>query len=219
MRLSLVSLCLLSLVACGGDDDGGNPMLVDAGPGSGGEDAPPVSNCKAAPSYSGTFNDQNGAAETGDGNETANLSGLAALNMDPDFLFVDLWEGYGVFTGGITTGTFTIEGDEASPADCGACVSIYADIVLTGNSLTAADIYAATGGTLTISSINDTFEWSLSNVTLQHVASVVGGQPTAVESDCTTTVTNATFNATIDAGQLRSKNGPIRLRAQRVTKR
>jgi hypothetical protein len=218
MRLSLVSLALLPLVACGGDDDGGNnpPVLVDAAVSV---DAPPTNtNCTASPTYSVSLDDTNSYAESYGTGPDGYVEGAGLLNEDatPDLLVVELYGGIGPFANGITTQSITIAGDEANYATCAACVRIFTDT--TQDSF--ADQYFASGGTMNLTSIRNTLELTLSNVTLQHVTIDPNTfESTPVGDGCTTTV-NATFSTPIDEiDALRSKNAPIRLRMQRVTKR
>lgn len=213
MRLSLVSLCLFSLVACGGDD--GDTMLVDAGPGS--ADAPPASNCTVSPSYSTTFDMNNAFAETNGAGTEQELVGGGFLNMDamPDALQIELYAGLGPFQNGITSQSITLAGDELDYATCAACVRVFTD--LTEDS--SGGEYFATGGTLNLTSVENTLKFTLTNVTLQHVTITSGTwETTPVGDGCTTTLTDVTFSAPIEQPQARSKNGPIRLRAQRVSK-
>src|SRR5690606_61653 len=93
------------VLACGGDDDGGgNRIMVQPDASSGGVDAPTQANCTAASSYSGVVppsgpNPTESAGTQMD--QTTTLvywTGLA--NMDPDILALELYSGFGAFSGG-----------------------------------------------------------------------------------------------------------------------
>ena len=87
------------------------------------------------------------------------------LNADPDTLDIELYTGFGVFKNGIKAGTYTLSGDELNYATCGLCVLIYTDV----SGGTPTDTYLATGGTVTISTLQPTLTGTLSNVTFTHV--------------------------------------------------
>ena len=108
-------------------------------------------------------------------------------------LVVDLWEGYGAFSGGFATGTFPLTGAEADWEDCGLCVRVSDYDSGTGS---FSDHYMAQGGSVTLSSINGQLTGSLSNVVLRHI--VVSGSTSSNHPDgCTTMITSASFTELI----------------------
>ncbi len=87
------------------------------------------------------------------------------LNSDPDNLDIEMYAGFGVFSSGIHTGTFKLSGAELDYATCGLCVLVQTDS--SGGSPT--DTYMATGGSVTITSLQPTLAGTLDNVTFTHV--------------------------------------------------
>ncbi|HEY1958903.1 MAG TPA: hypothetical protein VGH28_24995 [Polyangiaceae bacterium] len=83
------------------------------------------------------------------------------LNANGDFLDLEVYAGYGVFTGGIHTGKFDLKGADLDYGTCGLCLLV----VSNGQS----DTYMATAGTVTITSFQGTFAGSISNATFTHV--------------------------------------------------
>jgi|GEM_PF-1997379 len=117
-----------------------------------------------------------------------------------DILFIDLWEGFGGFTNGLVPGEFQLVGAEADLATCGACVYMGGDIDTVNG--TVAQQFHASGGTLTIDTLNPIaggqFVGSISNVTMREViVDPVSSVLTDVPDGCTTTVQAAGFSTTL----------------------
>jgi len=121
-----------------------------------------------------------------------------------DAIFINLWDGYGVFTNGIVPGTYTIAGAETSLADCGACVVMVGDLNQTAN--TFGQQLMANGGTLTITSIDPTpgtgsLVGSLSNITFREVQVDANNVENDVPNGCTSSIAGASFDLPVVAGQ------------------
>lgn len=73
-----------------------------------------------------------------------------AMQATPDLLMVELWDGFGVFGGGVArAGTFTLTGAETDYDTCGVCVLLAANVA----NNTPAKLLLATSGTVTITSV------------------------------------------------------------------
>ena len=90
------------------------------------QDSGPVT-CLASTSY-GTLGTLEGYVDTTLG-DPDRIVYFGALNADtkPDFLYLDFWNGYGVFANGINPGTYQLTGAETAWETCGACVLIQAE--------------------------------------------------------------------------------------------
>lgn len=220
-----LAISLVLLAACGGDDGGNTITVIDAPGGGSGSDASSAA-CTAASSYTAALTADNAGAETdGSGfdddalqNGTAHViysGGALDSAAAPDFLEIDLWAGYGVFTGmDISPTTVTIAGEEADLYTCGACVYVYTDLSDDGNGgVNVADSYMAQSGTLTLSSVSGTLTGTLTNVVLAHATFDDNSQTTSVVGDCSTTV-SGTFSMPIEQGSssLRASGRPAPLR-------
>ncbi len=202
----LAPVLSLSLVACGGDDDG-TVTPIDA----------PVQNIDAAPVTctvsTNSFGDA--GALTGQAFFRASQANpalyqiLALAPLEPtapqDVLFVDLYTGYEPFgteqaPTPVVPGTYPLTGAQTDYATCGTCVTISTNV----NGQAFDDDYMVTGGSLVISAVGDaigeTLTFSLSNLQLQHVTiNEQTGATTAVGDGCTTALSAATFTATVAA--------------------
>jgi len=117
----------------------------------------------------------------------------------PDDVAIELYSGYGVFAGGLGTGTFTITGEELNYATCGVCVRVLTDTnALTYSSGTYVDDYLATSGSVTLTSVNGTIAGSLNNVTLTHV-NIDGTtfNSTPAGDGCNSTIVSGSFSAVL----------------------
>lgn len=120
----------------------------------------------------------------------------AELNAAADVatVYLSVEDGYGPFTNGLKTGTFTLTGDERNAATCGACVQLYAS-----TSAEEGMVYMPTGGTMNVTSINGRFTGSLSNVTFVEVnIDEDSWETTPVPNGCSTQITSASFDAPIE---------------------
>jgi hypothetical protein len=155
--LSVAAAALWAVPACGGDDDDGDGGGdVDAG---GGVDA--SADCPTADTL-GPFDPLPNAQAFHLAQDDADpavrfLSVGAVVEGDEppvDFLFIELWDGFGAFAGGqLAAGEFTIEGEEAALATCGVCVRIFGNATMVGNQIEVEKEYIATAGTVTVDSV------------------------------------------------------------------
>jgi hypothetical protein len=180
----LLLLGMLSLAACGG---GGGDDQADAGaPDSGGGACPnPLVGADL-----GDLGALTGASDPGGGDPFLQ----AALPGTDNALSIELYDGLGVFSGGIATGTYEITGAETQYKDCGACVLIYAGWADTTMEPTA--FYMADSGSLTIDNFTTAMTGSIANVHLIHVTINTAGDftSTPVNDGCESTITSATFD-------------------------
>lgn len=115
------------------------------------------------------------------------------LNANPDVLSLELYTGFGIFTNGIKTGTFNLTGQELNYATCGLCVLVYVNA-----SSSAPDPYMATGGTVTITSLQPTLTGTLSNVTFTHVTIDQNSfQSTPVGDGCSSSIASVSISAPV----------------------
>ncbi len=198
MKLSSLSPLVISLglAACGGDD-GVTPVGTDARTiDAGGIDAPVVCSVSSA-----AFGDRGAVTPSiciqDPGEDMASTADDVIVMRAPlqagspfDELELDLYAGYGVFMNGFAPGTYQIAGDELQFATCGLCVFVNTDRDANGY----VDDYFATGGTVTITSINGTLAGTVSNLTFEHVT-LAQNESTPVGDGCVTALTGATFTA------------------------
>ena len=122
-----------------------------------------------------------------------------ALNSDtkPDVLWIELFNGFGVFTDGIVPGTYQLTGDELNYATCGACVDITADYDMTAG--TWKQDYMATGGTLTITEVTPRLIGTLTNVTFGRADIDGTTGETTLTGDCPSALTSGSFDTWLAA--------------------
>lgn len=154
------------------------------------QDTGPVS-CLVAQDY-GALGVLDGFVNTGS-DVTDVVTYIAALDgaSAPDLLWVELYNGYGVFENGIKPGTYQLTGDELDYAMCGACVTLTANYNMTTGEW--QQDYMATGGTLTITEVEPRVIGTLSNVTFNRAVFEQSGQ--TLYDDCTSAVTSGEFDA------------------------
>jgi len=152
------ALCCV-LVACGGGDTDGPAADAPAA-----NDAFDTARCLIAGDY-GDLGTKMGTTSLGPTTSTI----VVDAGPPRDSFFLKLTSGKGVFSGGLSNGTFTIAGAELSNQTCGVCVNLLADI---GN-MGPQKFYFADGGTVTLSSTTPP-AGSIANVTIHEVDS--GGQ-------------------------------------------
>ncbi|MEW5849637.1 MAG: hypothetical protein AB2A00_12535 [Myxococcota bacterium] len=121
----------------------------------------------------------------------------ASIDGGEDYVVLALYPGYGAFAGGtVTTGTFELTGEDLNYATCGICVLLSTEYDAdTGSFL---DDYFATGGSVTLNSVEGNLTGSLSNVTFQQVTI----DPDTYESSphpsgCQSGITATSFDAPI----------------------
>ena len=112
------------------------------------------------------------------------------LDVNSDLLDIEVYAGYGVFTGGVHTGQFKLGASDLNYGTCGLCVLVYAN----GQN----DPYMATGGTVTFTSFQGTFAGTLSNMTFTHVAIDPNSfQSTPVGDNCNTSIPSLSFSSSV----------------------
>ena len=125
--------------------------------------------------------------------------GIAELNADTDLLLIELYDGFGAFANGLTTGMVTITGDEANYETCGACVLLRTDCddnTGQGCDPATAPVYMATGGTINIIELSPNLKVDLSNVTFDHVDIDENTFASTPHRDmCTSGIVSASFDA------------------------
>jgi hypothetical protein len=192
----------LALAACGGDDgDGVTPVGDATGP-----DAPTDARVIDAPVVCTVSTEDFGDAgaltpslciqDPGDDATTENDDVIvmrAPLEAGTPFdeLELQLWAGYGALENGFASGTYPITGDELRYSTCGVCVFLSTDRT---DESTYVDDYFATGGTVTLTSVDGVLTGSVSGLTFEHVT-LDSGDTEPVGDGCDTAVGAATFTA------------------------
>jgi hypothetical protein len=131
----------------------------------------------------------------GVGDDHANpdaITYFAAMDTNPfpDEVQLELITGYGVFTNGISTGTFPLTGDELDYETCGMCVRLFADVG--GDDMQQ---YFATGGTVTITSINPNITGSFTGLTYVEVkVDPDTFHVTPIADGCSTQIASGSFD-------------------------
>ena len=191
-------LITLGLAACGGDD--GVSQVVDASRIDAGIDAPVV--CTVGPSFAalGALTPseciQDPRQDAMDPLDDVIVLRAPLQTGSPfDELQIELWSGYGALTGGFATGTYEITGDELQYFTCGVCVFINAD----REGEDYVEDYFATGGSLTLTSVNGNLTGSIDGITFEHVTIDQDGMSAPAGDGCESVVTSATFTAPITA--------------------
>jgi hypothetical protein len=210
--LLVVSMTAWLAMACGGDDDGGS-----GGDGGAQADARWDDFADAASEVCTDFAELDLGAldpipdatavrkanpDPPEGNadaRTLQLTGTAASGTKPDIIQLELWDGLGAFSGGdAAPGTYPIEGDETTVVTCGICIYIWADAtVVDGVVVDSEKDYIATGGSITIDSVDGNFTGSLSGLTFTEIDQTSeNGDP--LPGGCQTAIPSATFDVAID---------------------
>jgi hypothetical protein len=201
LRVSLFAL-VAPLAACGGGGDDG-PTLVDA------DDTTPPDAANTTPDAApvqcladdyGTVTPMQQGAQTDNLTTPMYIVYEAGLNADTDVLSVQLYPGFGVFSGGaIAPGTYELTGGETQYETCGACVLVYTNF---DGMNTQGTPYLATAGTLTITSVSPNLAGTLSNLTFQSVT-ILDAAPytsTPAGDGCTASITSLAFDAPVMVG-------------------
>jgi hypothetical protein len=217
--LRLLMVVPMFLAACGDDDaempdarpivviDAGLPIVIDATPPP--PDArefaactPAVQACSTAAtdSYCNLMAPANAQAQTNAAGDS--VQGIVPANTDatPDFVSIELYQGFGVFTGAIEPGVYDLTGEEAQYATCGACVLIHADVTGLPSAYNPTEYYMATGGTLVLDSVEGDLVGAVYDATFQRVT--IDGttyQSTPTDPACTTALQNVEFDTAIQA--------------------
>jgi hypothetical protein len=162
--MRVLAIVVVTLAACGGGSDD----VVDAMP-----DSDDSARCLIPDGY-GNLGTMTGTTSMGPSTLTITLD----AGPPRDSFFLKLVSGKGVFAGGLSTGTFSIGGVDASFNDCGLCVNIIADIV-TGSGPTK--FYFADSGSVTLTATTPP-AGTLSNVHFVEV-NLATGMPAASGCD------------------------------------
>ena len=173
--------------ACGGDDGGSGPCLLDAGIAADlGEVDTSDINVHLSPLGKNLF-----------------IEVILDEATAPDVLHLELYGGQGVFKGGeIRTGTFSLSGVESRYDSCGACLLLLVD--RDPGSFRPSAYFIAESGTLVLDAVADRVTGHLDDVTLRHVTidltdpdGAGPAQPslaTAPASTCRTHLSRAAFD-------------------------
>lgn len=94
--------------------------------------------------------------------------------------------GRGAFQDGVQPGTIDLAGEELDWETCGACVRLFAD------GETDPKCYFATGGTLTVTSVEERLTGSLEDVSFQHVECENFSPP--IDDGCGTSIERLWFD-------------------------
>jgi hypothetical protein len=208
MKRSYFSVLLFSVAAaCGGDDgDGVNPVVA-APAGDGGVDGPPPIDgppvCTLSTSDFGDVGEITPTLCIQDPGDDPNTTDDDVIVMRAplqggspyDELEIQLWVGYGALSGGLAAGTYNITGDELRYSTCGVCVFINTD---RSDPETYVDDYFATGGSITLDSVNGTLAGSVNGLSFEHVV-FADGDSVPVGDGCVTILDGASFSAPLTA--------------------
>jgi hypothetical protein len=192
------SFAAIFVAACGGDDNNRADAGANIDGGAGG-----CTNQLVEADY-GDLGAAQGFADVFDySGEGDSRIAIMPLNDDPlsDFLQLELYAGAGAFSDGeVTTGTFQITGPELQYETCGVCVKIRVDTEVVGGNLSYEQEYLATGGTVTVSSINGRLTGSMSNITFERVQiEYPSGHSTPTPDGCESNLDGVTFDYAIAA--------------------
>jgi hypothetical protein len=91
------------------------------------------------------------------------IQGNFAYNDDRDVVILELNEGRGAFSGRLAPGTYELAGADLNYETCGLCVLLVADYADQGPT------YFATGGTVTLTSVEGRLAGTLEGITFDHV--------------------------------------------------
>lgn len=177
----------------GAGGQGGDPTSNGgaSGEGSGGEGgAGTVVICEAA-EYTTAVPTSMQALEKGN---KITLTMKLQADAPRDVIELELYDGNGVFAAGLKPGTYEIQGNDLDLKYCNLCVRFYDQRNIYGGD---RGWYMATGGTLTLTSVEDNLTGSLTNVTFLHSYQENSGHSVPWEDGCTTKVDKVEFNTAI----------------------
>lgn len=178
------------VVGCGETKDGPPGRSDASGLDNDATDAPSMmSACTAAPNYTGVPISQNASSPASD---QVDWLGLLDSSSTPDYLHIQLREGYGTFANGFMPKTVQLTGGELYDSTCGACVFVLTDV-----DPQITDRYFATGGTLDLTSVSGQLQGTIANLTLQHVVYSSTLSLVPANDGCTVSIPSATISATI----------------------
>lgn len=126
------------------------------------------------------------------------VSPLTASQATPDVVYVELWDGYGAFTGAAAhAGTFTIAGAETDYDTCGVCVLMLADVA----NNTPTKLLLATSGTVTITSVGtatgQTTEATVTNASFVEISQQNNDYQPVVGSNCPSPISHVELRGTL----------------------
>jgi len=197
MRLSSLSSrglvllpCLAIVGGCSSGDDGG-------GDGDGGPDAGAACAIADALGPAGQLAEVEAERHNAPGSMGASkvysLSARLTEGEPGDFLVVDLWDGFGAFSGGpVAAGTYPIAGADTSADSCGACVYVMADVDPATDE--PGQAFVARSGTLVIDAVLPDLTGSLAGLEFQEI-DVDSGE--LVADGCSTALESATYGAPV----------------------
>lgn len=108
-----------------------------------------------------------------------------------DELDFQLYNGLSIFSTGITPGTYVLSGPDLDYSTCGLCVLIYENIDAQTN---YRGVYMATGGTVTLTSVDGNLAGSADHLTFEHVDIDANTLVSTRHPDsCESAVDNVTF--------------------------
>jgi hypothetical protein len=193
----LVSLSVAAAaLGCGGDDGGGGG-LPDAG-----LDAPARVCDPVVPADLGTLADLEFRAliEPQPAGGAVYVDLFAQIDTGPkvDVVSIQLWEGLGVFAGGIAAGTYDLAGDDTDFYLCGACVLVAGDFDQV--SMDIEQYLFAASGTLVLEEVStmagEMIRGSIADVELREVTlDDAAMAQTDVPGGCATSIEAASFEA------------------------
>jgi hypothetical protein len=136
--------------------------------------------CNAFPSYPDLGFVEGGASE---GEGPLGWSGPVPAPCDVEYVHVQvtLVNGQGVFSAGVETGTYPLQGNELAFDTCGACVGLWSR----SDTAALAECYFATGGTLVLSSVEGRLTGSLEDASFAQI-------------DCSTQAATGTCSSTLE---------------------
>ncbi|HVY30813.1 MAG TPA: hypothetical protein VHB79_29845 [Polyangiaceae bacterium] len=173
---------------------GGQPSGVDeAGTGGGGDGGATGQPSCVVASY-GEVQPTGSKAVYDTADEVMTLTLKLQDGIPRDEVEVTMWDGLGTFKNGIKEGTYEIKGDDLDYKYCTLCVVLYDQVNLFGGN---RGWYMATGGSLTLTSVEGNLTGSLANVTFQHVYEDNGGHSVPWADGCTTSVQGVGFDTEI----------------------
>lgn len=204
MRQPMFALFLsTALTACAGqggtndpvDDGSGDDGSGDDGNGDGSDYEDPVRPAECPAGEMGAvasltdpeaYNDP--LEDAADGPRVRYLWG----NIDETTGFeIDLYDGYGAFKSApAAPGTYTIQGEDADPIDCGLCVYLWID--------TDEWSYAlqATGGSITIDTVDGKLKGSASGLAFQELSDTGEGYMEEADGACSASIESVPFDTT-----------------------
>ena len=129
--------------------------------------------------------------------EYVEFTGPINTDTKPDLFSIELYAGLegSLFEGGLAEGTYEITGAEAQYQTCSICVFLIGDV--DQQAQTSGGRYLATGGSITLTSVEGRLTGTLSNATFTQVDINDEFVSTPSDSGCTATLASTSFDAEI----------------------